>query len=1555
MSAAQLLAEAAAGLLGAPSGCPTVNCKRLGAWAAGAQGDWQLHACEPHAIPSDLLGCPAVGFLRPSCAPAAGPLQLEEVQAAAAAAILLPEGPSLTSLHQLLQHVVAPLLEAQQEEQQQGQPGAWQLTSGGAAAASTAELLAAPHRFAAQVAAAAKHCSSEAAVVRLPVLPPGLELADTAAAAASEEAVLACEQCMEEWVQAVAELLQREGTAQPEGPSPLAELAHWQARAEAYGGLLEQLSVPAVRAAQAVVQRGSMDANLAAGFHAQLTELTRLALEARDNARILATMERHLRVLEAGSMQAAADALAPMLNALRMIWVISRHYSDDVHMSGLLERIAGSIQARLRFFVVGWQRRLDGTLDIHAMFAAPAAESLALVRTCRAVAEGWQAHYLAMREQLEASGHPARWEFSRSLLFEKTNYAAEVCGELEGMLGAVDDFRAFLGPELKTVTGDPGVIDEVSVMVQAMVEPVAGTAFHPFNKAHAAEWRAVRARFARDADDIQLATRDLVDTCFRKLRSVDAAAQLLHSFQRIQAQGAMQQQMADKLAAVLEHFIHEIQTVRRLFEEGRDNPPLTRNQPPVAGAIRWCRSLLGRVRRTWVRLQALSSKVEELDAGRRAAAAMTELARSMLQYEKGRFEQWSTTVDAAVTAGLQQPLLARQEPLDGSSAGMSSAASRPGGNAGSSDRIVVNFPPGLLQLMREAKYLDQLGCAVPQLAVNLALQEGQLREHFRELGAALERHRAAAASLQTVERALLCEQLAALEGALQPGLARLNWTSLTIPQFVEGVNKAVDHFSALVGQVQKNTAQIERTLYAITRARLLPPDAPAPAAAPKPAAAAQGAAAGSEPAQQPASDSSAGQADKQGATEPAEGQGGSPDVPDLQEWYEEFEQHRQQVVEGLVARYRGVGPLLVKVEELVAGTSTGKSPRLAGYYAYWERRLFGAVSSMVVSGLQAFHTRLAACRASGEATEAAGNADSSQPGKPPLFRVSLALLASEVVVFPSTAEASKQLGRLLRNLVESAKPFHRWMDGTCIEAPEQYVYGEDAEPFTFSFFSDVSQSPAVIKNMLQAQHEVQRAAAGVAKVAERWRAFAPLWKLDRAAALSKLRSRRPSLAAAEDKMGQYHQLGQDAWAAGGDCDVLFIRVRCSTLAAAVRVEAQAWVRGIAGVLAEGDAAQLEALQQQAAGLLATVQLQPQEEADVARITGAVEEAQAAAAAATAACEELEESCRARLQYAAPVDAEPMREELVRIAGLQTAWRQLAAAAAERQAQGVELAPQPPVASEATETAPPSGVPSAASSRLGSARLASGQCTPHRFVADCTSSPPTMDDVGLPKSSLQKAIKDALPANMRIAGDASELLVQACNQFVHLISTQANDISERDKRSTISPEHVIKALEELEFGAQYVEAARAALEEWKVENKEHHGKMQNRKQGSGLTQEQLIELQQKLFEEARAATLSGPLPSMVVADVVAAVAAEQPGEGAAAGTAAEAAGQQQQQQQEQQQEQPGSAAAAAPEQPAEQQQQQAAAAQQLAGEAAAVEVVDDDAALSDDEEVQAAVA
>ena len=52
------------------------------------------------------------------------------------------------------------------------------------------------------------------------------------------------------------------------------------------------------------------------------------------------------------------------------------------------------------------------------------------------------------------------------------------------------------------------------------------------------------------------------------------------------------------------------------------------------------------------------------------------------------------------------------------------------------------------------------------------------------------------------------------------------------------------------------------------------------------------------------------------------------------------------------------------------------------------------------------------------------------------LQVSLHLSVPEVVVHPSANEIKKALARTARSLVESAKSFRRWMDGTCVETPD---------------------------------------------------------------------------------------------------------------------------------------------------------------------------------------------------------------------------------------------------------------------------------------------------------------------------------------------------------------------------------------------------------------------------------------------------------------------------------------------------------------------------------------
>jgi dynein heavy chain len=59
----------------------------------------------------------------------------------------------------------------------------------------------------------------------------------------------------------------------------------------------------------------------------QLSELTKLATEARDNVKFLTTLERHFKNIASGPLNGILDTLPPMMNALRMVWIISRHYS----------------------------------------------------------------------------------------------------------------------------------------------------------------------------------------------------------------------------------------------------------------------------------------------------------------------------------------------------------------------------------------------------------------------------------------------------------------------------------------------------------------------------------------------------------------------------------------------------------------------------------------------------------------------------------------------------------------------------------------------------------------------------------------------------------------------------------------------------------------------------------------------------------------------------------------------------------------------------------------------------------------------------------------------------------------------------------------------------------------------------------------------------------------------------------------------------------------------------------------------------------------------------
>jgi histone H3/H4 len=88
-----------------------------------------------------------------------------------------------------------------------------------------------------------------------------------------------------------------------------------------------------------------------------------------------------------------------------------------------------------------------------------------------------------------------------------------------------------------------------------------------------------------------------------------------------------------------------------------------------------------------------------------------------------------------------------------------------------------------------------------------------------------------------------------------------------------------------------------------------------------------------------------------------------------------------------------------------------------------------------------------------------------------------------------------------------------------------------------------------------------------------------------------------------------------------------------------------------------------------------------------------------------------------------------------------------------------------------------------------------------------------------EATVQKIITEILPpsSGQTFSKDARDLLMECCVEFITLISSEANDISEKEAKKTIACEHVEKALRDLGF-SDYIADVLAVAEEHKQQLK-----------------------------------------------------------------------------------------------------------------------------------------
>ena len=169
---------------------------------------------------------------------------------------------------------------------------------------------------------------------------------DVAAIAKDTELVIKLENAMDVWGRLISVTVDEHLAKQPQGNGPLATIDHWKEVNSALSALYEQLKLPSVQKIVTVLKISN--AQSFSMFEVHRSELNKYYLEARDNVKFLSTLERHFKNIAHGSnFTIILETLPGMMNALRMVWVISRYYNTDERMVPLMERVAWELCERV--------------------------------------------------------------------------------------------------------------------------------------------------------------------------------------------------------------------------------------------------------------------------------------------------------------------------------------------------------------------------------------------------------------------------------------------------------------------------------------------------------------------------------------------------------------------------------------------------------------------------------------------------------------------------------------------------------------------------------------------------------------------------------------------------------------------------------------------------------------------------------------------------------------------------------------------------------------------------------------------------------------------------------------------------------------------------------------------------------------------------------------------------------------------------------------------------------------------------------------------------------
>ncbi|XP_027976203.1 dynein heavy chain 8, axonemal [Eumetopias jubatus] len=584
---------------------------------------------------------------------------------------------------------------------------------------------------------------------------------EVTAAASNSETVRQLEEVLMTWYKQIEQVLieSEQMRKEADDSGPLTELEHWKRMSAKFNYIIEQIKGPTCKAVINVLNVAH--SKLLKNWRDLDARITDTANESKDNVRYLYTLEKVCQPLYNYDLVSMAHGIQNLINAIRMIHSVSRYYNTSERMTSLFIKVTNQMVTACKACITD-----GGTVHV---WDQETPLVLKKIQDCIFLFKEYQTSFHKTRKQILESSGEKSFEVSEMYIFGKFE---AFCKRLEKITEMITIVQTYSALSNSTIEG----IDIMSIKFKNIYQGVKKKQYDILDPRRT-EFDTDFSEFMTKINGLEIQIQAFMNSSFGKILSSQQALQLLQRFQKLQIP-CLQSEINHTIERILQFYVAELEATKKLYHSQKDDPPLARNMPPIAGKILWVRQLYRRISEP-INYFFKNSEILSSAEGKAVIRQYNKISYVLVEFEVIYHTAWIREVSQLQYA-LQATLFVRH-PETG--------------------KLLVNFDPKILEVVRETKCMIKMKLDVPEQAKKLLKLESKLKADKLHLQGLLQYYDDLCQEVPSVFVNLMTPKMKKVESVLRQGLTILTWSSLTLESFFQEVDLVLDMFNQLLKKI----------------------------------------------------------------------------------------------------------------------------------------------------------------------------------------------------------------------------------------------------------------------------------------------------------------------------------------------------------------------------------------------------------------------------------------------------------------------------------------------------------------------------------------------------------------------------------------------------------------------------------------------------------------------------------------------------------------------------------------------------------------------------------